>query len=162
MIGHFPKEDRVRYGLRYEPLLLPKISEFLNDTLVKTNYCFSMLDYEGIRTWSELKVRSSNHSRSDPWFENGWLLPACKFLEAAAKVSDEHKEVWFFYLWERDGSLWAYKYHPDDMNRFRLDVPSFHNDNQLHYYVPQDRFQFVCNLQIEDSLKKDKCLIVDS
>ena len=160
MIAHFPKEDRVRYGLLYESYLIPVLSDFLHDTLQKTSYCYSMLDFFGSRTWSELKVRTSNHKRSDPWFQDGWLLPACKFLEAAEK-SDNQTDVWFFYLWESDGSLWGYKFNPDDMNRFPLRVPSFHNDNQLHYYVPESEFQLVGHIDIHDNLKNDKCLILD-
>jgi hypothetical protein len=161
MKGFFTKQERIEYGLRYEPVLLPVISKVLDDTITKTDYCFSLMDFQGEKTWSELKVRSSDYSHQDKCMEEGWLIPAGKMIWACHKVS-EGFDVRFFYLWERDGSLWSYKFHPYDTTRFKVGVPDNHADNQLHYWIPPKEWEFISVLDLSKALHRPKkCLIVD-
>lgn len=150
MKGFFTKEERIAFGLRYEPLLMPVLCKTLNDTIKKTDYCFSLMDFEGEETWSELKVRSSDYSHTDECMKEGWLIPAAKMIWASHKLS-EGKDIYFFYLWERDGSLWSYKFHPADMNKFKIGVPNNHAENQLHYWIPVKEWEFIARLKIEPS-----------
>lgn len=162
MSDYFPKAERVAYGLRYEPLILPKIQEFLNDKIMKTAYCFSLLDFDGISTWSELKVRTLDFHYTDKVIqEEGWLIPACKVLEAWRRC--DQKDVWFFYLWERDGSLFAMKFDSQYFTTLIPRVPKFHQDSQLHYYVPSEKWVKVADLKIDDELRRSpkQCLILD-
>jgi hypothetical protein len=161
MKGFFTKEERIAYGLRYEVILLPVLSKILEDEILKTEYCFSLMDYCGKRTWSELKVRSDDYHFTDECMKDGWLVPAGKMIEACWKVSQGY-EVSFFYLWERDGALFQYNFLPEDTTTFKFCVPENHADNQLHYYVPPERWERVATLDLSKSLKKPKtCLIED-
>lgn len=148
MSEDFPKADRVAYGLRYEPLILPKIQDFLNDKIVKTSYCYSLLDFDGVYTWSELKVRTGRYHYTDECMKEGWLLPACKILRAW-QVCDE-KDVWFFYLWESDYSLWAMKFDAEYFTTLMPKVPSYHQDKQLHYYVPAEKWIKIADVKLSD------------
>jgi hypothetical protein len=161
MKGFFTKEERIAYGLRYEPVVLPVISKTLSDEIIKTDYCFSLMDFQGKKTWSELKVRSNDYCHTDKCMKEGWLIPAGKMIWGCHKVS-EGFEVWFFYLWERDGSLWAYKFNPEDTTRFKIGVPDNHADNQLHYWIPEIEWDCIANLDLSKTLQKPKkCLIED-
>jgi len=161
MKGLFTKEERIEYGLRYEPILLPVIAKALNDTIVKTDYVFSLMDFQGEQTWSELKVRSKDYSHQDPCMKEGWLIPAGKMIWACHKVSEGY-DVWFFYLWERDSSLWAYKFHPHDTTVFKVGVPNNHADNQLHYWIPPDKWELVATIDLSKVQERSRrCLIQD-
>lgn len=163
MIDFFTKEERVAYGTRLEPYFLQKLSEVTNDTITKTSYCFSLLDFEGQTSWSELKVRTADWFYTDPKIqEEGWLIPACKFLDAAWKKS-EGKDVFFFYYWALDQSLWMIKFEPTFLMDFLLGIPKDHKDNQLHYFIHQDKWTFCGTLPVDaESLRKPKtCLIID-
>lgn len=161
MKGFFTKEERIAYGLRYEPVVLPVISKTLSDEIIKTDYCFSLMDFQGKETWSELKVRTSDYCHTDACMKEGWLIPAGKMIWACHKVS-EGFDVWFFYLWERDGSLWAYKFCPEDTTRLKIGVPNNHADNQLHYWVPEEEWDCIAHLDLSKTLQRPKkCLIED-
>lgn len=159
MSANFSKEERVAYGLRYEPIILPKIQEFLDDRIMKTAYNFSLLDFTGIYTWSELKVRTSQYHYTDECMKEGWLIPACKILKAWQEC--DAKDVWFFYLWEQDGSLWAMKFDSTYFTTLVPRVPSWHADKQLHYYVPAERWKKIAELKIDHALKRGGCSIQD-
>jgi hypothetical protein len=162
MIGFFTKTERVAYGVALQPYLLPKIKAFLNDEIQETEYQFSLLDFKGLRTWAELKVRTEDYHYTDSKIHTeGWIIPACKFIEANWEVS-KGKDVYFFYLWVRDGSLWVFKYNPAFMNIFPLAIPDGHKENQLHYYVAQEFWKKIDVLDITQGFMKPRsCLIED-
>jgi hypothetical protein len=160
MSDYFTREDRVRYGTALEPVILPKISAYLNDKIQKTEYQFSFLDFQGHRTWAELKVRTSDYHHTDSVMREGWLLPACKIREAE-RMFRKGIEVYFFYLWERDGSFWVYKYNPKDFATLVPRVPSWHKDKQLHYFVPTHLWKLIDKLKIDWPKRVKKCLITD-
>ena len=162
MSEYFPKEERVRYGLIYEKVLLPKLQEFLNDRILKTTYKYNNFDFDGIYTWSELKVRTLDFYYTDKCIqEDGWLMPACKILEAWRRCDE--KDVFFFYFWERDGSLWALKFDSEYFTTLIPRVPPFHQDSQLHYFIPRDKWVKIADLEIDESLfrRPKECLISD-
>ena len=159
MTDYFPRDERVRYGLALEPVLLPKISEFLQDDIKKVEYQYSNLDYIGQHTWSELKVRTSDYHYTDPIMKDGWLLPAAKIRKAFLEC--KKKDIWFFYLWERDGSLWAMKFDGDDFVDVDPRVPEWHHDKQPHYYVDESMWNLIGNIKIDCRLKRKQCLITD-
>lgn len=159
MSDEFPKAERIAYGLRYESVLLPILTKFLGDTITKTKYCYSLLDFVGIRTLSELKVRTSLYHYLDECMKEGWLIPACKILEAWREC--DSKEIWFFYLWEQDGSLFALKFDPEYFETLVPRTPSWHQDNQLHYYVPMERWTKIATLKIDPELCRNNCHIQD-
>lgn len=160
MTDYFPTDERVRYGLALEPVLRPKLSEFLEDDIKKVEYQYSNLDFVGAKTWSELKVRTSDYHHTDRVMrEEGWLIPACKVFKA--KELYKKKDIFFFYLWERDGSLWAMKYDPSIFETLVPRVPSWHHDRQLHYYIPQHEWKLIDFLKIDGKLKRKQCLIND-
>lgn len=162
MLGIFTKQERVAYGTALEPILLPKLKAILNNDIQKADYEFSFLDFKGKNCFAELKVRTEDYHYTDPKIQSeGWIIPACKFIEANWSVS-QGSDVYFFYLWVRDGSLWMFKYNPAFMNIFPLAVPEGHNENQLHYYVAQEFWKKVDTLDITQGfLKPRRCLIED-
>lgn len=162
MIGFFTKEERVGYGKALETLVLPKIQAFLGEDVQECEYEFSLLDFSGKSSWAELKVRTQDYFYTDKKIQQeGWIIPACKFLDANWKIS-QGKSVFFFYLWVRDGSLWMFKYKPEFMNIFPLAIPENHKENQLHYYVAQEFWTQVDTLQMKDIyFKKKHCMIED-
>jgi hypothetical protein len=159
MTDYFPREERVRYGLALEKVLLPKISEYLDEKIQKTEYQYSFLDFEGGKTWSELKVRTADYHHTDSIMREGWLLPACKIRKAKQEYSQ--REVYFFYLWESDGSFCVYKYDPADFKHLVPRVPSWHHDKQLHYFVPPYLWKSIGTLKIDWPKRVKKCLITN-
>lgn len=135
MSASFPKADRIKYGLAYEPLLKPFLETFLQDTLTKTKSQYDNYDFLGEKTYSELKVRRGRYHYTDACMKEGWLLPYVK-LDRATTLLKEGKEIYFFYFWESDSSLWALKYDPSI--KFKTLTPPWHQDAQLQVLIPQD------------------------
>lgn len=162
MIRSFPKPERVAYGTHLELVLLPKLSEYLNQPIKKTTYEYSLLDFSGQHFWAELKVRTSDYHYSDPKIkEEGWLIPACKIRQAQLEYYLNKKDVYFFYLWERDSSLWVYKYNPQDFVALKSRIPQWHLDKQHHYFLPESCWKLISFLKIDYPKRGNKCLISD-
>ncbi len=147
MSASFPKAARVEFGLRYEPLLKPTLESFLQEPLTKTKSQFDNYDFLGERTYSELKVRRGRYHYTDACMKDGWLMPYVKLDRAATTFKKKGKEIWFFYLWESDKSLWALKFDPSQ--KFKTITPSWHQDNQVQVLIPQDLWTNVGILDIK-------------
>jgi len=134
--------ERAADGARQEVGLQKRLSCIVDEPLTKFPERYSIFDFESEHYLIELKSRRAPASPSK--FDT-WLLPVCKGEAARKSV----KSVLFFYHWEVDDSLYFLEYNEDEFDSFHQEVPSFHADKQLHYYIPRDCWSRV---ELTDSL----------
>lgn len=148
----------VAYGAEAERILLPILSQIVQDGLKKTDGCFNTMDFQGKRTFAELKRRSKDWSYTDERIrQEGWLIPSCKILRGWEELS-KGKDVFFFYFWMCDKSLWFYQLREGDFTGPKDHfVPKNHYDQMLHVTIPEEKWTFVT--KVENLFEEEQCLI---
>lgn len=135
MLSRFNAE-RSAYGLKQEDSLVDRLSLIVGEELVKIPGRYSIFDFESENFLVELKSRRKTVS---PSCFSTWLLPVCK--GEAARTAE--KSVVFFYHWEENDSLYYLEYNEDKFDSYQQEVPHFHADKQLHYYINSSEWTLV-------------------
>ena len=145
-----PITNRHVFGWKCEKILQPFLEQHLGQTLSKTSNRFNSIDYRGNDCIAELKSRPTldeRGERQDSKKYQTWLLPSCKVIQRRTLEDGTSKRVWitdknniyFFYFWEADNSLWALKYDRALFKTFLRGVPVF--SEQEHFFIPSHHFQ---------------------
>jgi hypothetical protein len=135
---------RHEFGKTAERDLKPYLESLLGEELTQTESRFDTMDFVSKNYFIELKARTAKYHWETPLIaDEGWLIPTCKIDRAKS----ETKKVLFFYFWKSDHSLWKLEYSPETFSDLRPRVPWFHSQRQLHYFVPQDRWELVSILE---------------
>lgn len=139
-----------QYGLEGEVKLLASVSVCVGEPVTKTSWEKDAMDMMGATTFSELKRRSSDWCYHDEKIKkDGWLVPSSKVMRGWEELSNG-KKVFFFYFWMFDKSLWMYEMKDGDFtqpNDHR--PPKNHYDNQLHVWIPEEKWTR-CKVDLSD------------
>jgi hypothetical protein len=124
-------KTKQQIGKEAVQIVLPMIQENLGECFTATKERFNTLDLESESYWVEVKSRCPPYHPAHPKLADGWLIPTCK-IERAKK---ESKQTFFFYFFWEDGSLWKYRFKPEDFQGLIPKKPW--PSNQDHYVLPQ-------------------------
>jgi hypothetical protein len=131
-------KERHTFGKLGEEEVLPLVEMVLGENLTPTEKFYDTMDAVSENYWVEIKTRSDKYHWTDTLIaDEGWLIPACKIKRA---LSETTKKVCFYYYWRRDKSLWELEFSPEKIEGLEPRVPWWHQQKQLHYYIPQERW----------------------
>ena len=127
-----PIHQRYPLGILAQEFLKPVIEHHIREPISFTISATDTMDAESDSFLIEIKRRLPPYRSDDKYMKQGCLIPACKILRAY----DEKKTVRFYYYFDTDKSLWFWDFNQKEIESCECRVPSFHRDNQPHYYVP--------------------------
>ena len=130
-------EKRKTEGQEGEALIKPILEEYWGEVLYKTEKENDTLDFETVNRWIELKRRLAPYSSSDKYFEQGALIPLCKFVRAL----EEEKPVFFYYYFDTDKTLWELEFNSDFLTLYKPFVPRGHTKRQPHLAIPKKHWR---------------------
>lgn len=134
-------KERHDFGKLGEEEVLPLVELVLGESLTPTEKFYDTMDAVSENYWVEIKTRSTKYHWEDKVIaDEGWLIPACKIKRALAETT---KKVCFYYYWRRDKSLWELEFSPEKIEGLEPSVPWWHQQKQLHYYIPQQRWTMI-------------------
>ena len=128
---------RKQEGEQGEELLKPILEHHWGEVLYKTEKENDTLDFETVNRWIELKRRLAPYSSSDKYFEEGALIPFCKFVRAL----EEEKPVFFYYYFDTDKTLWELEFKPELLDLYFPFVPRGHTRGQPHLAIPKKHWK---------------------
>ena len=120
-----------------EEIVKPILEEYLGEVLYKTEKENDLLDFETVNRWIEIKRRLPPYSSTDKYFEDGALIPLCKFVRAL----EEEKPVFFYYYFDTDKTLWELEFNPDFLTLYKPFIPRGHKTNQPHLTIPKKHWR---------------------
>ena len=129
----FYSQKRRLEGQIGEEIVKPILEEYLGEVLYKTEKENDLLDFETVNRWIEIKRRLPPYSSSDKYFEEGALIPFCKFIRAL----EETKPTFFYYYFDSDKTLWELEFNPEFLSLYKPFIPRGHKTNQPHLKIPK-------------------------
>lgn len=136
MASHIIKpycQERKQQGLIGEEIVKEILENYYTETLYKTEKINDTLDFFTGERYVEVKRRLAPYCSTDKYFEEGALLPFCKFVRAL----EENKPVFFYYYFDADQTLWELEFNPDFLVLFKPFVPRGSSTRQPHITIPK-------------------------
>lgn len=129
----------VVYGAEAEEELCDVMSSVVGESVRKIHKTFDTMDVRGNTVFGELKRRSRDYHYNDEKIKKeGWLIPSCKIIRGWLEMA-EGFEVYLFYFWSSDKTLWYYKMKEGDFCSGDCHKPpKNHYDKQLHVWIPEE------------------------
>lgn len=130
-------KERHDYGTTQEERLKPLLEAIVGESLTKTAKFYDVIDFSSQSYILELKSRSTKYHPAD--FPE-WLLPSCKGEEAS---KHPNKKFIIAYYWETTDEIYILEYDETLFKTFRRAIPSWHKEQQEHYYISSQEFSLV-------------------
>ena len=139
-LAHRFNAERHAIGQQGFEEVAPFVERILGEPITPTAAFYDTMDAESEHWLIEIKKRTAKYHYTDKVIQKeGWLIPLSKVKRGY--TSD--KRVVFYYFWEQDKTLWELEFHKELFDSLTPAVPWFHKQRQLHYYVHQDHWSLI-------------------